>query len=108
MISNSTHDLRLNSGSKSFARRGRRSLSRKSWFRSMFIKIILSMAILLPAVVELISVAGGAGTRKGAVTCLQETARLTGNTSAIQLGKVCRPSTNKSLEHTYETQSSKT
>ena len=46
MISNSNPDQRLSSGSKSFARRGRRSVSRRSWFRSMFTKIVLSAAVL--------------------------------------------------------------
>ena len=42
-------DPRPSSGSKSFARRGRRSASRGSWFRPMFTKAVLSAAILSTA-----------------------------------------------------------
>jgi len=51
-ISNSNDDPRLNSGSKFFAQRGLRALSRRSLFRSMFTKAILSMAMLANSLQE--------------------------------------------------------
>src|SRR5216684_4705679 len=45
MISNSNPDLRLSSGSTSFARRGRRAHSRRSLFRSMSTEVVLSAAM---------------------------------------------------------------